>query len=194
MYVSKPITRQHKIRWNRYYSNFGRGTFYLQLPCMDSPFSLSSFDNNTCRYLLWQIICFFQASLAHTTQYGHIILHLSFTRELLPIFLWCHVLLSLCSWSAVGICASLYLHHPSSFCSLLLLRSHAVLSLRHTAQHNAADSNLCALLCGIWCPTRRPKDDRRRRRSRAGIRWKFKRNTLKAARKTWHWSFQCSGW
>ena len=190
MYVSKPITYQYKIRWNRYYSNFGRGTFYLLLPCMLSPFSLSSFDNNTCRYLLWQIICFFQASLAHTALYGHIILHLSFTRELLPIF--CDVM---CSYHFVHGLLLVFapppnpLHYPSSFCSRLLLRVRVVLSPRHTAQHHAADSNLCVWQCGLQCRTRRPTEERRRRRSREGICRRLKINILKAALKTWHLRF-----
>ena len=111
---------------------------------------------------MWQIICFFQASLAHTALYGHIILHLSFTRELLPIF--CDVM---CSYHFVHGLLSVFAptptppvppsppYYPSSFCSRLLLRVLALLSARHTALHQAADSNLCVCQCGLQRPTRR---------------------------------------
>lgn len=93
MYVSKPITQQCKIRWNRYCRSFRCGYFYLPLPYLASLLpSPSPFDNNTSQYLLWQIIFFYQASQAHRIQAGHIILHLSFTRELLPTF--CDVMCS----------------------------------------------------------------------------------------------------
>ena len=151
---------------------------------------LSSFDNNTCPYLLWQIICFFQASLPHTALYGHIILHLSFKRELLPIF--CDVM---CSYHFVHGLLSVFaptltpLHYPSSFCSLLLLRVRAVLSARHTTQHHAADSNLCVCQCGLQCRTRLPTGQRRRRGSRAGICCKLNRYILNTAMKTWNFNF-----
>jgi hypothetical protein len=84
MYVSKPITYQCKIRWNRYFSNFRWGYFYLLLPYMAS---LSLFLWQW--YVLVSIVTdnlLFQAVLVHRILNGHIILHLSFTRKVLPIF------------------------------------------------------------------------------------------------------------
>jgi hypothetical protein len=138
---------------------------------MASPLFLSSFDNNTCRYLLWQIICFFQASLAHTTLYGHIILHLSFTRELLPTF--CVVM---CSYHIVHGLLLVFVRPPPL--PLVFLQSSFVKGLtwpylqgthHNTTQHRYYPMCTTYARVDFNVGTRQPIDKRRTYIRRAGV-------------------------
>jgi hypothetical protein len=66
----------------------------------------------------------FQASLVHGILNGHRILHLSFTRKVLPVFF-----VIACTLFMVCCC---YLLSPTSLCSRPLLRAHVFLSAGHT--------------------------------------------------------------